>query len=270
MPIDRLHGAWRIEEAPCRNNEDHPYGFPSTHWLILGDRVAVVRERVPEPLHFDFRIDIDDSSHPSECNIGGQHGGVGYYEVDDDLLLIGVGLHGCRPPRFASDCGNFFAFTRDHAFELPALPDWPRADIFSESLGQLVWDPRQPEYLGDWKGLVDLPDGHQCEVWASDYLIPLAHYLPHVEMAYHWLQDHLPDVKAVCGERVREWIDEDAQYRRLTREQVAATISINTIVATDGDVYLWASTSIPIDHSIRVDLESEGQAIRASGVSIEG
>jgi len=270
MSIKQLHGAWRIEEAPRRRKRDHAYGFPNTHWIIVGDRGLVIRDLVPQPFAFDFRIHIDTKTAPQECGIWGDHGGSGYCEIDDDFLFIGLGLHGGRPPRFAIDCGNFFALQRDPDFPMPTVPAWPRDEITSSTLGRLAWNQREPEYMGDWIGKVALPDGTDCEIWAGDYLIPIRQFLPKIESTYRWLLKHLTEVKLIGGEKVAEWVDEDDDYSQLTVEQVADTISVNVIEATNGDIYLWAATSIPIDHAIRIWLEFSDDSIRATGASIEG
>ena len=270
MAIEQLNGAWRIEEAPRRHNRDHAYGFPNTHWVIIGDRGLVFRDSIPEPFVFDFRLRVDTSTTPHECGIWGQNGGAGYCEIDDDFLFIGLGLHGGRPPRFASNCGNFFAFQRDSSFPIPTVPVWPRNTIKSSVVGQLTWNHRELEYMGEWIGSVKLPDGNECEIWADDYLIPIAQFLPKLESTSLWLQNSLPEVKRVCGERVVEWVDEEEEYRNLTVQEAADTISVDVISATNGDFHLWASTSIPIDHSIRVWLVFSDDSIRATGASIEG
>lgn len=109
MPLDSFQGAWRIEESPNRRGRPHPYGGRNTHWVIVGDRGIVFRDRIPRPLRFDFRLAVHDTVAPSECGILGKHGGSGYYENDGDLLFVALGIQGGRPPRFASDCGDFFA-----------------------------------------------------------------------------------------------------------------------------------------------------------------
>lgn len=270
MSVEHLQGAWRIEEAPRRNNQNHAYGIPNTHWLIIGDRGIVVRDRAPSSLAFDFRIRVDATSKPHECSISGEHGGTGYLEIDGDLLFVGLGLHGGRPPRFASDCGNFFAFQRDPDFVVPAVPEWSRSQIDSQCLGSLIWNRREPEYMGDWIGKVRLSDGTECEIWANDYLVPIKHFLSRIEAAFLWLQQNLDQVKLVCAEKVADWIEDESQYASLVLDDVADTIAINVLAATDGKIHLWAGTSIPIDHSIKVWLEFSGGSIRATGVSIEG
>ena len=118
-PLESLAGAWRIEEAPRLHGRDHPLGFPNTHWLIIGDRGIVIRDAPHEPIDFDFRIRIDDTATPREIRLGGREGGIGYFETDGEFLFICLGPGGARPPRFASDCGQYFSFVRDPDFPLP-------------------------------------------------------------------------------------------------------------------------------------------------------
>ncbi|MDB4766178.1 hypothetical protein OAG71_00675 [bacterium] len=279
MSIEQLQGAWRIEEAPYRNKRDHAYGFPNSHWIVIGDRGLVICNCIPEPFAFDFRLRVDTTAtphecgvwgEPHECGVWGEHGGNGYYETDREFLFIGLGQNGGRPPRFASDCGDFFAFQRDHDFSMPTVPMWPRDEISSDTLGQLTWDQSTPEYMGDWIGRVKLSDGGECEIRASDYLIPIEQFLPKIELTFQWLQHGLKEVKLICGEKVAWWVDEDDEYRHLTVEEVAATISVTEISASNGNIHLWATTSIPIDHVIRVWLDFGNNSIRATGASIEG
>jgi len=195
-----------------------------------------------------------------------KHGGHGFFDVGEDLLFIGLGISGGRPPRFASDCGYFFSFERDENFELPDVPVWSRSEVYSSELGAIVWHPNANE----WRGDVILSDSTRCEIWVSDYLIPIHRFITKIENVYGWLRDNLTEVKSICGERVEEWIDEDEELSQLGSDEVSATISINSISASNGDIHLWASTSIPIDHSIRVHLDIDNHHIRAIGASIEG
>ena len=69
---------------------------------------------------------------------------------------------------------------------------------------------------------------------------------------------------------MEQWIDEMPEFSHLSLSEIAETIKVNSISAVNGEFHLWASTSIPIDHSIRLWIEMENGRILTNGASIEG
>ena len=180
MPIEDLQGAWRIEEARGWTGKEHKYAKPNTHWLILGNHGIPMIQTPPDPFYFEFRITLDEETHPQTFGVIGPHGGSGFFELTDELLLVTIGGGGIKPPRFEFGCGNYFAFTRDHGIELPQPPTWSRKAITSQRLGEIIWNPTDKR----WTGSVELPDGNECEIWAVDDLMPIAIFLSKLELVH--------------------------------------------------------------------------------------
>lgn len=265
--LAKLQGAWRLEELPRPGGRDHAYGFPNTHWLIVGHRIVVTNREVQQPICFDMRLSVDNELSPLGISLSGAHGGRGHFEVDDDILVLNFGTSGVTPPRFASDCGLYFSFIRDHEYVLPEIPERSTEDIHDEVVGTLVC---QNEIRQERVGSCTLADDSQCEITLCDELAPNEILLPILHQLVHWLQQGLPEVKDACGEAVQDWMDEDDAYESWTRSQFADTIEVHSIEMDEYRCYLWAATSVPIDHCLRVFLKFDGDQIRVDGVSIEG
>jgi hypothetical protein len=264
FPFNAIEGAWRIEESPS----GHAYGFPNTHWLIVADRIMVIRNRIVDPRVFDMRIYVEPEAPPGFIGLYGEQGGRGHMGIDGDLLFISFGKNGVRPPRFAPDCGLFFAFTRDREVALPSL-EIPATDPVTDSvLGRLERDARYRE----WTGTVSLANGEICEVSISDGLRPLNLQIHRARQLLAWLNDNLPAVKAECGERVREWLtSEDEDPKRTPLEQFSKTVAVSALCADDFRLYLWAHTSLPLDHSIRIWLRTDAAGLMViDDISVEG
>jgi hypothetical protein len=264
-----VQGAWRLEEYPAGS----PYGPPNTHWLFVGDRVKVCTSSTAASPGFTFRVRTYDDFNPKRLGIGDAErmGSAGYYEVDDDLLFLSFGKRGIRPPRFASDCGLFFAFTRDPAFPMPAFPKPSREPIDDDVFGRLMWSDPGTEWLGQWTGECQLRGGWACELSVSDYLAPIEFLLPTLKRVYEWLSQELEAVIAACAEKVFDWIDDlDELPGPSEVSRVAETIHVDAIHSSNRDVHLWAHTNIPIDHSIRVYLRIDDESIAVEDVAIEG
>ena len=264
LPFHEMAGAWRIEEAPA----GHAYGFPNTHWLIVADRIMVIRDSIADPRVFDMRIYGEPDAPRGFIGLQGEHGGRGHVEIDGDLLFVSFGKHGVRPPRFAPDCGLFFAFTRDRELALPPL-EIPRAEPVADLvLGRLQRDAR----LRHWTGTVSLANGETCAVSISDDLRPLDLLIPRAQHLLTWLNDNLAAVKSACGERVREWLTaEDEDPERTPLEQFSQTVAVSELCVDDFRSYLWAHTSLHLDHSLRVwlQIDAAGQVV-IDDISVEG
>ena len=118
MPLKQLQGVWRIEESRGWTTKRHPYGLPNySHWLILGDHGIPFQKIVPEPLYFEFRIELDEAATPPKIRLLGTNGASGYFEQTGDLLIVTIGGAGVNPPRFEYGCGNYFAFTKEDEFD---------------------------------------------------------------------------------------------------------------------------------------------------------
>ena len=261
-----LQGAWRIEECPAGS----PYGPPNTHWLFVGDRVKVCTPSTAASPEFTFRVRTYDEFNPKQLGVWGQPIVGGYYEVDDDLLFMSFGKR-ARPPRFASDCGLFFAFTRDPELPMPAFPRPSREPIDDDVFGRLTWSDPGTEWMGKWTGEFPLRGGPTCELWVDDYLAPIDLLLPALKRVYAWLSQDLEAVIAACAEKVFDWIDDLDEFPGpWDVAQIADTIHVDTIHSSNREVSLWAGTSIPIDHSIRVYLKIDEDSIAVEDVAIEG
>ena len=266
MPIEQLQGVWRIEESRGWTTKRHHLGLPIfSHWLILGDHGIPFKNRLPDPLYFEFRIELDEAAIPHSIRLLGWEGVSGYFEHSDDLLILTMGGAGVKPPRFKYGCGNYFAFTKDHGFKLPSAPIWCRDEITNPHFGILSYR----EEHNDWIGSAAFPNGTQCEIWATDRLMPIAMFVDKIESLFCWLQENMASAKMICAESVAEWTDEMSGYEHLTHDEIAKTISIDTIRADDGRLQCWAST-ILIDHSICLWMRFDGNHVLPDGVSIEG
>jgi hypothetical protein len=125
--------------------------------------------------------------------------------------------------------------------------------------------------LGQWTGEFQLRGGPSCELWVGDYLVPIDLLLPTLKRVYAWLSQNLETVIAACAEKVFDWIDDLNEFPGpWDVSKVAATIEVTTIWSSNREVYLWAGTSIPIDHSIRVYLKIDEESIAVEDVAIEG
>jgi len=263
ISLDAIQGAWRIEEAP----EGHPYGFPNTHWLIVDRRVMVIRDKIIDPRIFDTSIYFNPGAPADFFGLAGPHGGPGYASVDVDLLLISFGRNDIRPPRFASDCGLYFAFIRDDSIPLPIIEPRVSSPLSDPVLGSLTIDAT----LNDWTGTVPLVTGKSCDFWISDELRPIEDQIRLAREVQAWLTGNLAAVNDACGERVREWISEDVDVEEMPIEQFSNTITVDAFCIGDFDVTLWASTSVPIDHSLRVWLKKDSEkGFVVQDVSVEG
>lgn len=257
-----MEAAWRIEESPI----GHAYGFPNTHWLIVGDRIMVIRNHIVDPRVFDMQIYQEPDAPSGSIGLHGEHGGIGHLEIDGDLLFISFGKNYVRPPRFAPDCGLFFAFTRDREMTLPPL-EIPRTDSTTDAvLGRLERDDRYRW----WVGTVSLADGEKCAVRISDTLRPVELQIPRAQQLLSWLNDHLPEVKSECGVSVREWVTPDDEDPQMTLEKFSRTVTVSVLCVDDYRLYLWAETSLPIDHSLRVHLRTDAGKLILNGISVEG
>ena len=266
MPIQDLQGAWRLEESRGWNNKSHPYGAPNSHWLIIGEHGIPIETAPPSPLYFEFRLTLDEDKSPHSITLAGSHGGRGYFELTESLLIVTIGGGSVKPPRFEYGCGNYFAFEKDCNFPIPSPPTWPRDPIAHDRLGSLVWNDANRE----WLGAVDLPDGNECEIWAVDDLVPISVFLSQLELVYEWLCGNLVNAKTECAEAVQEWTEEMPGYEHLEVDDIVNTITIDSISATNFRMHCWASTTIPIDHSIRLWIEITGDRVHTTGTSIEG
>lgn len=266
MPIQELQGAWRLLECCGWNGNRHPYGDPNSHWLIVGEHGIPIETVPPSPFFFEFRLTLDELETPHSITLSGSHGGRGYFDLTDSLLIVTLGSGGVKPPRFDYGCGNYFAFEKDHHFAIPDAPKWPRNPIAHERLGSIVWN----EANSEWLGAVELPDGNNCEIWAVDDLVPISVFLPQLELVHEWLCSNLANAKTECAEAVHEWTEEMPGYEHLAVAEIVDTITVDSISATNFQFHCWASTTIPIDHSIRLWIEIDGGTVRTTGTSIEG
>lgn len=264
--LDAAQGAWRIEQSP----DCHEYGFPNTHWLIVGDRVKVIRDAIRDPRVFDMRIYFDWRNRNQFTGLIGKHAGPGHAEVDGDLLFISFGKNGVVPPRFASDCGLFFAFTRDPNIPLPKIETVSENPIDDAVLGRFV--RRAQIRGGEWAGSVTLGNGVCCEVSIEDYLRPIDLQISKVKDLVTWINDNIDAIQTECGVMVREWsVPENQEFDRFPIEHFARTVTVSSIVMGDCQLYLWARTSISIDHSLRVWLDDDpDQRFVIRDVSVEG
>jgi hypothetical protein len=263
ISLDAIAGAWKIEESP----EGHIYGTPNTHWLIVGDRVMVIQDRIARPSIFDMQIRIRPRGTENSIGLSGSNGGSGFAEVDSDMLFISIGKNGRSLPRFAPDCGWFFAFTRDRDFQLPVVELSPRTPVTHPVLGHLEWNHQ----LETWVASVAIIGESECEVLLDDTLVPLHIQIQKLLEFVDWLRPNLSNAILACAERVREWVvPEDQEFDDWPLEQFIKTISIDTIDVGMHDFSLWASTSIPIDHSLHVWIKIVNDRFEINGVSVEG
>lgn len=263
ISLDAIVGAWKIEESP----EGHRHGLPNTHWLVVGDRVMVIRERITSPTIFDMKIWCEPRGIENSIQFSGRYGGRGFAEVDGDILFISIGKNGGSLPRFAPECGWFFAFTRDRDFKLPAVDLPSRDPVTHPVLGQLDWNYD----LQAWAGNVAITEELLCGVLLDDTLAPLDIQIPRLLAFIDWLRANLSIAILACAERVREWtVPEDQDFDDWPLEKFTKTISIDSIDCGMDDIHLWASTSLPIDHSLCVWIETHNNQFAIHGVSVEG
>ena len=82
-------------------------------------------------------------------------------------------------------------------------------------------------------------------------------------------------MKLECGEAVAEWVFEEPERHGIDlgewdEKRVCETCDVYLLHCDDGRVWLWGGTSFDIDHSLRVHMRIDGDAIGVTGVSIEG
>lgn len=263
IPIDSIAGAWKIDESP----EGHAYGPPNTHWLLVENRVMVIRDRISSPNIFDMKMWVKPCETGISIGFSGLYGGHGFAEVDGDFLFISIGKNGRSLPRFAPDCGWFFAFTRDYEVQLPVVNLPLRNTVMHPVLGQLQWNAQ----LQEWVGAVAITDESVSEVILDDTLVPLDIQVQQALTFIDWLRANLSNAILACAERLREWVvPEDQHFDEWPLAQFTKSISIDSIVIGVHDINLWASTSIPIDHSLRVSIKMDNNHFELDGITVEG
>lgn len=263
ISLDAIEGAWKIEESPS----GHRFGFPNTHWLIVGDRVMVVQDRIEVPTSFDVKIWCEPQGTENSIRLSGRNGGQGFAQIDGDFLFISIGKNGGSLPRFAPECGWFFAFTRAPDFQLPIVELPARTPVTHPVFGQLEWNHE----LRVWCGCVAITEDSVCDILLDDTLAPLEMQIAKLLPFIDWLRANLSNAILACAERVREWaVPEDQDFEDWPLEQFTGTISINSIDCGMHDINLWASTSLPIDHSLCVFVEIDNGHFKIDDVSVEG
>lgn len=262
--LEAISGAWKIEESPV----GHRYGSPNTHWLIVEDRVMVIQDSIASNNVFHMKIWAEPAMMAENAiALSGRCGGAGFAKVDGDFLFISIGKDGKSLPCFAPDCGCFFSFTRDHSIQLPIIES-PTHEVFTHPvLGRLEWN----DLMQEWGGSVAINDETVCEIMLNDTLVPLEMQISKLLDFLDWLRPNLSNVIRACAERVREWVvPEDQDIESLPLEKIANTICIDSVSWGMHDISLWASTSLPIDHSLRVFVEADNNRFRLIGVAVEG
>lgn len=286
-----LQGAWRIEESP----KNSPWGRLKTHWVFVGHLVKVCSADDVHQADFKFRVRTDDDKNPREIILEDDVGFHGYYEVDRQLLFLSFLKGGGRPPRFASDCGDHFAFVRDNNFPIPNAPSFSRFSLSDSILGELNWQ-ESSSVFSSWQGQARLTAEHTCPVLVEASLIPVERVLMLTRQVWEWTLLHRDDVLRACALSVLEWIEPDSEEdlsiedwlnldtslevddsgwlshesRDFVLSRIRETIQVTQLCGADHRVFLWAMTTLPIDHSLRVHFRIDRNKVLLDGVSIEG
>lgn len=272
-----LIGAWEIEEHPKRYCGQHPWGPPITHWLFLGEYGLLVGPEsvLPDAVaDFDFGIRVggihaDRSRHIAIYGKDPQGGGRGYYELDDNLLFIGLGITpGTRPPRFATDCGWYFSFARDPSFTLPHVWERSREPVRHPVIGTVTWEDTD----WCWKTRVSIHGASAIDIEIEENLLCLGSQIDGVAKVVEWLgiEANLQEVLLGSGRHLAGFIfedvdDTDVNVDEWDEARIGTTCEPIVLRCRNGECVLWLKTSLD-EHLLNAYFRNESGDVRFEGV----